>query len=132
MQKATSSLLTSLRAAIKSHKLDAFVLFHGDAHQSEYLAPGDERIAFISGFTGSNGLCVVNENKALCWTDGRYYLQAGKQLHEGWQMMKMEAGVPQFRQWIKDNIPEGSTVGVDGSQITVSNFNQTKKELETS
>ena len=60
---------------------------------SEYLAPGDERIAYISGFGGSNGLCVVTrgENeKALCWTDGRYYLQCENQLTEGWDMMKME------------------------------------------
>lgn len=49
-----------------------------DAHQSEYLAPGDERIAFISGFTGSNGLCLVTDEQALMWTDGRYYLQAEK------------------------------------------------------
>ena len=73
-----ANLLKELRTAIKSASLDAFVLFHGDAHQSEYLAPSEERIAFISGFTGSNGLCVVNEQKALCWTDGRYYLQAQK------------------------------------------------------
>ena len=45
-------------------------------------------------------------------------------------MMKIEAGFPQFRQWIKENMPEGSTVGVDGSQITVSSFEATKKELE--
>ena len=51
--------LKSLRELIKAKNLDAFLLFHVDAHQSEYLAPKDERIAFISGFTGSNGLCVI-------------------------------------------------------------------------
>jgi Xaa-Pro aminopeptidase len=49
-----------------------------DSHQSEYLAPCDERIAFISGFNGSNGICLVTEEDALMWTDGRYYLQAEK------------------------------------------------------
>jgi Xaa-Pro aminopeptidase len=51
------------------------VLTHGDAHVSEYLAPCDERIAYISGFDGSNGLCVITKNEALCYTDSRYYLQ---------------------------------------------------------
>lgn len=62
-----------------------------DAHNSEYIAECDERIEFISGFSGSNGICVVTNDQALMWTDGRYYLQAGKQLEAGWVMMKMEA-----------------------------------------
>jgi Xaa-Pro aminopeptidase len=66
--------LQRLRELIQAKNLDAFVLFHVDAHQSEYLAPKDERIAFISGFTGSNALCVITKDQALCWTDGRYYL----------------------------------------------------------
>lgn len=57
-----------------SKGLDAYLLRHGDAHQSEYLAPCDERIAFISGFTGSNGLVLVTKDRALMWTDSRYYL----------------------------------------------------------
>lgn len=54
--------------------LDCYIVFHGDNHSSEYLAPCDERIEFISGFSGSNGICVVTKDKALMWTDGRYYL----------------------------------------------------------
>ena len=44
---------------MKAGSLDAFLLFHSDYHQSEYLAPCDERIGYISGFTGSNGLVLV-------------------------------------------------------------------------
>jgi Xaa-Pro aminopeptidase len=69
-------ILQQLRDHIKEHSLDAYVLYHTDAHQSEYIAPCDERIAFISGFRGSNALCVVTQDKALMWTDGRYYLAA--------------------------------------------------------
>ena len=105
-----AALLKNLREKIKAKNLDAFLLFHGDAHQSEYLAPCDERIAFICGFTGSNGLCLTTQDKALMWTDGRYYLQAQKQLYEGWEMMKMEAGVKPYFEWIKDNIPAGTII----------------------
>jgi len=85
----------------------AFVCFHMDAHNSEYLAACDERIAFISGFTGSNGVCVVTATEAKLWTDGRYYLQAEKQLHEGWKMEKMEAGVPTWFEFVAASLTEG-------------------------
>ena len=51
------------------------------------------------------------------WTDPRYYLQAKRQLHEGWDMMKMEAGIPPYFDWIKENIPKGTVIGVDDTQI---------------
>ena len=109
--------------------LDAFVLTHGDAHVSEYLAPCDERIAFISGFNGSNGLCVITKTEALCYTDSRYYLQCEKQMTEGWQMMKMEAGVKQFGDWLKDNLTKGNSVGVDEAQFELNRFNKTRDLL---
>ena len=56
--------------------LAAFVCFHFDQHHSEYIAACDERVAFISGFTGSNGMVVVTKTDARMWTDGRYYIQA--------------------------------------------------------
>jgi Xaa-Pro aminopeptidase len=64
------------------------------------------------------------------WTDGRYYLQAQKQLHEGWEMMKMEQNLPSYFEWIKDNLPKGSTIGVDPGQIPVSSFETRKKYFE--
>jgi len=66
--------LTTMRGYMKELNLDAYIVYHRDAHQSEYIAPRDERIAFISGFTGSNGVCVVTLKESNCWTDGRYYI----------------------------------------------------------
>ena len=47
------------------------------------------------------------------WTDGRYYLQASKQLYDGWEMMKMEPDVPNWAEWAKKNLESGSKIGVD-------------------
>lgn len=58
--------------------IDVYVLPKTDEHQSEYLCNCDERVAFISGFHGSNALVVVTQTEALMWTDGRYFLQAEK------------------------------------------------------
>lgn len=92
---------------------------------SEYVAKCDERIEFLSGFSGSNGICLVTQEDeadaakelALMWTDGRYFLQAGKQLYEGWTMMKMGAGEPHYAKWIQDNLKKGSKIGCDETQI---------------
>lgn len=82
------------------------------------MAECDERIKFISGFSGSNGICVVSHDQAFMWTDGRYYLQAGKQLESGWNMMKMEVGITTYFEWISQNLKEGARIGVDPSQIS--------------
>ena len=94
MLRGDKDKLGLMRGFMKEAGIDAFVVFHADAHNSEYIAPCDERIAYISGFTGSNGLCVITQKAAKMWTDGRYYLAAENQLEEGWEMEKMESGVP--------------------------------------
>jgi len=71
-----NSKLTALRDLMTDQGIDCYVCFHMDAHNSEYIASHDERVAFISGFTGSNGLCVVTQEVAYMWTDGRYYISA--------------------------------------------------------
>ena len=85
--------LVKLRALMEERGFSAFVCFHMDQHNSEYIAACDERIAYISGFDGSNGIVVVTKDEARMWTDGRYYIQAEAQLEEGWTMMKIERGV---------------------------------------
>lgn len=61
------------------------------------------------------------------WTDGRYYLQAGKQLEAGWEMKKMEAGEPPYFEWIVSNVAKGSKIGVDPTQIAVAAFKNRSK-----
>ena len=74
-------LLSKLRKEMKARNLDAFILLRDNAHHSEELAPCDERIAYLSGFTGSNAMCLVtignhtlDSAEALLWTDSRYYI----------------------------------------------------------
>jgi Xaa-Pro aminopeptidase len=51
--------LEALRVHMKECQVDCFVCFHMDAHNSEYIAPCDERINYICGFAGTNAICVV-------------------------------------------------------------------------
>lgn len=72
--------LQEIRQIIASQKIDVYVLPKSDEHQSEYLCQEDERLAFLTGFTGSFGLALVSQIDAFVWTDSRYFLQAEKEL----------------------------------------------------
>jgi hypothetical protein len=80
---------------ITGKKLQAFLVETADAHQSEYVSASNKRREFLTGFTGSSGTAFVTKDKAFLWTDGRYFLQAEKELSEEWTLMKAEEpGVP--------------------------------------
>ena len=109
--------------------MDAFVIPSDDPHLSEYVAPCFERRAFASGFTGSAGTAVVLKDRALCWTDGRYWLQASQQLGEGWELVKAGApGVDGIAAWFgTDEASEVETVGID-ARVTASSFASSLEE----
>uniref|UniRef100_A0A5F9D0L7 Xaa-Pro aminopeptidase 1 n=1 Tax=Oryctolagus cuniculus TaxID=9986 RepID=A0A5F9D0L7_RABIT len=93
--KVTSELLRQLRQAMRNSEyvtepIQAYIIPSGDAHQSEYIAPCDCRRAFVSGFDGSAGTAIITEEHAAMWTDGRYFLQAAKQMDSNWTLMKMD------------------------------------------
>uniref|UniRef100_A0A915D649 Xaa-Pro aminopeptidase n=1 Tax=Ditylenchus dipsaci TaxID=166011 RepID=A0A915D649_9BILA len=112
--------------------IQAYVLPRTDAHQSEYLTERDCRVQFISGFSGSNAYCVITESKALLWTDGRYFVQASKELKPGWELMKM-AQVDSIDpvDWIVDNLPANSAIGFDPHLFGLSEGKNFAKKLSS-
>lgn len=71
--------LTALRTQLQAEQIDALIVPRYDAHQGEYLAPHDERLAYLTGFTGSAGLVLITHTDAILFVDGRYSVQAEKQ-----------------------------------------------------
>lgn len=117
--KRQRTLLSGIRHQLSNEGFDAFIIGSGDAHQSEYVCKSDMRRQFISGFTGSAGTALILQDKALVWTDGRYFLQAEKQLSEDWTLMKSgQPGVLDMNDWILANMTNGQTVGVDAFLIS--------------
>ncbi|KAJ3075797.1 hypothetical protein HDU98_006888 [Podochytrium sp. JEL0797] len=117
---ATASRLSGLRAVMKQRGIDAYIVPSEDAHQSEYIAECDARRAFISGFDGSAGLAVVTHSAAALWTDGRYFLQASKQLDNNWTLMKSGlSGVPTKEEWLNKVLSPNSKVGIDPTLVTL-------------
>ncbi|NNM55785.1 aminopeptidase P family N-terminal domain-containing protein, partial [Acidocella sp.] len=79
MTSEHNARLTSLRAALKSRGLDGFIIPRADEHLGEYVPASAERLAFITGFTGSAGLAIVLPTIAAVFSDGRYTLQLEQQ-----------------------------------------------------
>ena len=69
-----------LRQLMKEKNISTYIIPNSDPHQSEYIADYYKMREFISGFTGSAGTVVVTTEKAGLWTDGRYFIQAKKEL----------------------------------------------------
>uniref|UniRef100_A0A8D1WD47 Xaa-Pro aminopeptidase 1 n=1 Tax=Sus scrofa TaxID=9823 RepID=A0A8D1WD47_PIG len=135
--KVTSELLRQLRQAMKNleyvtEPIQAYIIPSGDAHQSEYIAPCDCRRAFVSGFDGSAGTAIITEEHAAMWTDGRYFLQAAKQMDSNWTLMKMGLkDTPTQEDWLVSVLPEGSRVGVDPLIIPTDYWKKMAKVLRS-
>lgn len=78
---STSSPLAALRRWLQENHLDGMIVPRADAWQSEYCAPYDEKLAWLTGFDGSAGLALVLKDKALLFVDGRYQVQARVQVN---------------------------------------------------
>lgn len=116
MNAIITSRIQALRQLMQQSSLAATIIPQADPHQSEYLAEHWQLRKWLSGFTGSAGTLVVTADQALLWTDSRYFLQATQQL-EGTGITLMKEGLPDtpsIREWLFDNLPLNSTVGIDG------------------
>lgn len=117
-------MLNKLRNFMKTVQLveqpiQAYIVTNSDPHNSEYLSENYKRLQFISNFSGSAGTAVVTDEKALLWTDGRYYTQANKELDSNWTLMKSGlVTTPTEGIWLSQNLPKGSRVGVDPTCIS--------------
>ncbi|XP_058069117.1 aminopeptidase P1 [Magnolia sinica] len=110
--------LDALRPLMATHSLDALIVPSEDSHQSEYVSARDKRRAFVSGFTGSAGLALITMDDARLWTDGRYFLQATKELSDRWKLMRIGED-PSVENWIADNLPSDAAIGVDPWCVSV-------------
>ena len=104
--------LKALRAEIADAGLDAFLIPRADAHRGESVPPGEARLAFVTGFTGSAGMAVVGPKKAGLFVDSRYTLQAPAQTNtKKITVVQVLQGLPSEK--IADFVPKGGRIGYD-------------------
>ena len=111
--------LQKLRAEMAKRNIDIYVVPTADFHESEYVGEHFKARKFITGFTGSAGTAVITMIEAGLWTDGRYFVQAAKQLEGSTiELRKMgEEGVPTVDEYIENTLKEGQCLGFDGRVV---------------
>lgn len=121
---ANMNNLEKLREAMEKENIDYYIIPSSDSHQSEYVAEHFKGREFISGFTGSAGVLLVGLKESFLWTDGRYFIQAERELNgSGISLMKMRTpGYPTIEEWIKKNIKSEKTLGFDGRLFSVNQY----------
>lgn len=120
--------LEKLRGLMSEHHIHYYIIPTNDYHLSEYV--GDYFCArkYMSGFTGSAGVLLVGRDTAGLWTDGRYYIQAERQLEGSTITLFRQGseGVPLMEDYLKSVLKNGENIGFDGKVMPA----QTGEELE--
>lgn len=123
--------IDGLRRLMASNGLAAYVVPGNDPHASEYMASHWFEMQWISGFNGEAGTVVVTMDRALLWTDSRYYLQAGFELQDSGIELMRESDIdcPSVIDWLSENID--GVVGVNPEMFSVNSFREFRSELKS-
>lgn len=124
--------LSALRKVMKDNDVNYYMITSADCHGSEYVHEHFRTRAYFSGFTGSNGTLLVGEKDAALWTDGRYFLQAERQLAgTGIELMRMqEKGVPTIEEFMEEHLQAGEVLGFDGNCVSAAQGEKLEKVCE--
>lgn len=133
--KKNAEYLERLRAVMKEEGIDAVIISGTDPHQSENPPAHWRGREWLTGFfseNGTNGTAVVTADKAYCWTDSRYFIQATEQLEgTGFEMMKEDGPeAVDLIDWVTEEMKPGQTVGIDGMTFSISLAQRMQQEFE--
>ncbi len=103
--------LLALREALATQGVQGWLVPRADAHQGEYVAPCDERLAWLTGFTGSAGVCIVLPDVAGLFADGRYRVQARMQCADAFTVLPWPD--TKHADWLREMCPNGAVIGFD-------------------
>lgn len=120
--------LRALRAELTVEGLDGFLVPRADAHQGEYVAAHDDRLAWLTGFTGSAGFCCVLHDIAGVFIDGRYRTQVKAQVAADFTPVPWPE--VSLGNWLKEQLPAGGTVGFDAWLHTPEQIAQAEDTLK--
>lgn len=118
-ERLVTEKLQHLRALMAENGIQAYLFPTSDFHESEYVGDYFKSRKYISGFSGSAGSVVVTLTEAGLWTDGRYFIQAARELAgSGITLYKMgEEGIPTLEEFLYDKLKDGDVLGFDGRVV---------------
>ncbi|MGB2468878.1 MAG: aminopeptidase P family N-terminal domain-containing protein, partial [Candidatus Puniceispirillaceae bacterium] len=121
MPEQLATRLQRFRQQLAQHQLDGFIIGREDMYQGEEVPPADERLAYISGFTGSAGFAVITAESAALFSDGRYSLQMQAQTGAAdWHCHTL----PNYGldDWLGEHSIDDQIIGIDPRLVTVTGF----------
>ena len=123
--------IKQLQEILIKNKIDAYLITTGDYHNSEYISEYFKTRAYMSDFTGSAGTLLILQNSAYLWADGRYHIQAQKQIDESEITLMKQGleGVPTITEFIKKSLKDHSTLAFDGKVVNTNIILNIKKNL---
>ena len=126
----TIEKIAALRQAMREAGVAAYVVPGNDPHASEYMAAHWCEMQWLSGFNGESGTVVVTEDRALLWTDSRYYLQAGIELKDSTIELMRESDIdcPSVVNWLSENVQ--GLIGVNPEMFSVNDFAEWKEKIQ--
>lgn len=119
MSSWASSRLAAIRAELIKRGLDGVIIPRFDAHQGEYCAPHDERLAYATGFSGSAGVALVLAERAVIFVDGRYQTQVRNEVDLTAFEIDHFFDHP-LEQWLAENAGKGQRIGFNAMLVPVS------------
>lgn len=125
---ATAPRVAALRALMGKLRLDAVLIPRADEYQNEYVPPCAERLAWMTGFTGSAGLAVVTAASAAVFVDGRYTVQAPQEVDTSIYSVKAIRGTD-LMPWLAETLSPGATIGFDPKLHTVAEIEQLREQI---
>lgn len=112
-------MIKEFQKLLKENGIDYYIIPTDDDHQSETVGAYYQARAYLSGFTGSAGTLLVTPTHAYLWTDGRYFIQAEKELKDGIELMKMrQKGVPTLIEFLQEHVKDAELIAFDGQTMT--------------
>ncbi len=128
----TDEKLGRIREWMTNQNITAVIIPSDDPHKSEYVAEYWQARKWLTGFSGSAGVAVVTMDRAILWTDFRYYIQAEKQIKGSqFELFKIgEPKVPTYQKWLTKEIKSGQVIGLDASVFSRSDIKKMKAQFE--
>ncbi len=127
--KESKQRLAALRAGIKKQGLDGFIVPRISEYQGEFVAEYAERLAWLTGFTGSAGTALVLADKAAILTDGRYTIQLVQQADKALYAFE-NIPATSVAKWLGENAAAGNSIGYDPWLMTAKQIEQIEKMLD--
>ncbi len=126
----TAEKLSALRTALNTQRLHGVIVPKADAFQNESVPASDDRLAWLTGFTGSAGIAIITQEKATLFVDSRYSLQAKAQVSETDYAVELYDSAATVTDWLSVNAPAGSVIGFDANLHTLTGFKPLRETAE--